>query len=236
MFRILTAGVVLAAALNAAAEPIRNSPHAAPLRTNLTMSAQPLEDISDSFTQRGTGGLIYSAGGNISSGLLTGPVFIADDYQTIAPGPSSQIGLFRFIGGVGDTGQILGFKFFDNVGTPTSPSFTLATSFAVPFPQGGNFIWTFGFTSLSTLTVPNDGVLSFYVVTAGTLFFGQTTSVTVGSNGSYLIPAYDPYTNAPLVTSFQLFAVPDPATLVLLVTGGVVMLGKRAPRTRSARG
>ncbi|MEE8169576.1 MAG: hypothetical protein V3T70_03430 [Phycisphaerae bacterium] len=248
MIRFLTAVVVLAAAVNAAAEPIRNSPYVAPLRTNLTMSAQPIESLSDSLTPRGTGGVIYSSFGPPgpfdATGQLTGPAFITDDYTTSLGGPlgsvvnlgANNLGQFRFAGGVGGTGQILNFSFFNVTGTAAgSPTtFTVASSFAVPFPQGGNLIWTLGFTSLSTLPFPNHGIMDIYIVTAGNIFLNQTSGVTVGSNGSYAIPAYDPYTNAPLVTAFQV-AVPDPATIALLVTGGVVLLGKRAPRTRSVR-
>ncbi len=259
MKNLLCVGLVLAIAGTAMAEPLLNSPvdpnwtRGTNVRPNLTMTKEVIGSQSG-FDPRISEGAIYdsdrfdgAAGTFGAGGYFSNPLgaasFFADDYVSggplgggpvgsLAPLGANNTELFRFVGGVGDTGQALTFTFFNVTGTAAgSPTtFTIASSFNVPFPQGGNFIWTFSFSSLSTLPLPNHGLFQVYVVTAGNMFLTQTYNVTVGSNGSYLVPGYTT-AGSPLVGAFA-FHVPEPATASLVALGGLV-LGIRRRRNKA---
>lgn len=147
-----------------------------------------------------------------------------DDYTTTAPGPSVTLANFQFVGGVVDAGGSLTVNFYDSTST-------LANSFSVTLPNGGDFVWTItlgpGDGSTSTFAVPSAGFAEMVVddATTGRWFF-TTTAPTVGANdvatgtGSVLSPQRN--------NAFAMTAVPAPASLALLGIGG--LLGTRRRR------
>ncbi len=256
MKNLLCMALVLAIAGTAMAEPLRNSPvdpnwiGRSNVRPNLTMTEEPYVSQSGFDPRVHLEGAIYDSDRFNANTGVGGPgayfcnplgpsSFVTDDFTTNQPLPVvgsvtilGENGFFRFVGGVGDTGQSLTFTFFNVIGTSAGSPTTFSTisAFTTPFPQGGNFIWTFSFSSLSTLPVPKNGLLQIHAQTSGNVCLTQDYNVTVGSNGSYLVPGYTTG-GAPLVGAFA-FHVPEPATASLVALGGLV-LGIRRRRNKA---
>ena len=116
-------------------------------------------------------------------------------------------------------GDALDFQFYN-------PDGTLAASTGpIALPQGGNFFWTLTFGTLpdgsdSTFTVPTNGVLQLVAGPGTGRWFLTGAAPIIGTNnaafGDGAGVATAPY------HSFQLNAVPAPASLALLGLGGLV--------------
>lgn len=178
-----------------------------------------------------TSGVPYSAlSGPFSAFGLSTPsdgngqlrVIAIDDYDSTA-NDDINLGIFTFIGGVGQANGVVFFDFFDSTGA-------LVDGFGIRLSQAGDFIWTLtlgteivvpdaGFVQMS---VDDDGL--FGVATTGRWFL-SATAPTVGTTASN--PPNLTIGGQPANYRFQLEAVPTPAAAALAGLGGLVAMRRR---------
>lgn len=202
----------LAAAATAA--PIDRS--SIPIYTGTNVASAPLNT-----SPLVTSGVQYSnmeLGTNFTS-TATGGVVAAADYDSIAD-DDINMGIFQFVGGVANAGEVLFFDFFDAGGT-------FYDSFGVQLSQGGNFIWTI------TLATPQIALDSGFVQ-----MVADDGSAVINSTGVWFINSEAPTIGSALAADgnlptgpgdykFAIEAVPAPASAALLGLGGLVATRRR---------
>ncbi len=146
-----------------------------------------------------------------------------DDYTSIATG-GGLMDEFRFIGGVDVAGGVLFFDFFDS-------SSTFVDGFGVALSQAGNFIWTIDITNddvafaesgFLQMLADDDG--SFGPAAVGTWFL-TADAATIGNNGASA--GFSGPGGEPLHHTFEIVAIPAPASAALLGLGGLAAVRRR---------
>lgn len=170
-----------------------------------TLHADPIPE--GMYVERGPG-VIYSAmAGPFQAFAAAAGNLGVDDYDSILPGGQDNLTALRFVGGVTEVGGIIDFNFFDVASAPVS-------TFAVQFPQAGNFIWTI--TLATPVVIQDQGFLQLSTRAGVTgQWFLSTSLPTVGTESRAL---GDTTTHS---HRFEL-TVPAPGSLALLGLGGLV--------------
>lgn len=207
-------------------------------RSNYTIygaTASQIGGTVDGVAQGVAAGVVYSNMSSdlegffsVSSGPADGdgnPLAInADDYTSTAPG-GGLMDEFRFVGGVDTVGGVMFFDLFDAGGT-------FVDGFGVALSQAGNFIWTINITNNDVAfaesgfvqaSIDDDG--SFGPATGGAWFL-TADDATVGSNDVGAIPGGSPAGND-LNHTFEITAIPAPASVALLGLGGFAAARRR---------
>ena len=140
-----------------------------------------------------------------------------DDYDTTS---GTVLTAVKVAGGVTAATGVLWFEFYTYTSftTGSSPAgVAFATSFGVHFNTPGNYIWTIHANSAPLITIPHTGILQITAnpSTVGT-WYTTSTAPAVGSNN----PDHGGYEGTPFAFSFH---VPEPATMILLAAGLLVL-------------
>lgn len=170
-----------------------------------TLHAEPIPQ--GTYVDRGPG-VIYSAmAGPFQAFPAAAGNLGFDDYDSILPGGQDNLTALRFVGGVTQVGGIIDFNFLDVASAPVS-------SFAVQFPQAGNFIWTI--TLGAPVVIHDQGFLQLSTRAGVTgQWFLSTTAPSIGTESRAL---GDTTTHG---HNFEL-TVPAPGSLALLGLGGLI--------------
>ena len=146
-----------------------------------------------------------------------------DDYTSIAPG-GGFLDEFVFVGGVDVAGGVVFFDILDD-------SLGFVDGFGVALSQAGNFIWTINITN-NDVAFPESGNVAMFVdddggfgPAANGTFFLTADAATVGDNGAsagFTGPAGED-----LHHTFELVAIPAPASAMLLGLGGLTAARRR---------
>jgi hypothetical protein len=173
------------------------------------------------ITYQPTSTSIYSNMGMQNLSYIEGSDFTeilsSDDYDSILPPGFSDLTGLRFVGGVQNANEVLMFEFYDT-------NEELVNNFSVTFPQGGDFVWNISLSP--AVSIPNDGILAIRPGdgSTGRWYLGPEAP-TVGSTGDAL-PGLTDAGGHYLNHKFELIAVPEPASLLML-SGLLALLIRR---------
>ncbi|MEL6496930.1 MAG: VPLPA-CTERM sorting domain-containing protein [Planctomycetota bacterium] len=185
-------------------------------------------------SERGIAGPVYSnqtsdvAGFfSIGSGPADGDgdvqVINFDDYTSIAPG-GGFLDEFGFIGGVDVDGGVVFFDIFDTGGV-------FVDGFGVSLASAGNFIYTINITN-NDVAFPESGIVQMSVDDDGAFgpaangtWFLTADAATIGDNGAGA--GFTGPGGEDLHHTFELVAIPAPASAMLLGLGGLAAVRRR---------
>lgn len=165
----------------------------------------------------------FSIGSGPADGDTNPQLINFDDYTSIAPG-GGFLDEFAFIGGVDVAGGVVFFDILDD-------SLNFVDGFGVALSQAGNFIWTIDITN-DDVAFPGSGNVAMFVDDDGSFgpaangtWFLTADAATVGDNGASA--GFSGPGGEDLHHTFELVAIPAPASAMLLGLGGFAAARRR---------